>query len=204
MTTSADYPDDGPGRITQALTTIGHYANRYSTAMGMLSLFCLIMFSWLPVHSAAGDTIRNILLAVTTLGFIIAVIRFTHHDLRLCPLDYDDAPLNDPQNEVDQHMSKLRRYHSGLTYQIRIGGEALGLLIWLACGGPSHHTHIALRIAGSTALILGTAVTLHTLRIANIHARLHLWCPWCRHRRGDDDITLTPTPDPVGTAPKTV
>lgn len=35
-----------------------------------------------------------------------------------------------------------------------------------------------------------------------VHDKLQLWCPWCRHRRGDDDITIVP-PVPTGTGSRT-
>lgn len=180
--------------------TIGHFLGPMWSPLMVASSATQVL---LPKDTALAEG-ASWAYTILFLGALACNILF--HQGRLCELCARAVPL-DPQSVVERDRMWLRLYHSVYTNVfIRVRGHSIPF--------PLRIFLYMLTLLGIMAAIrftidpgeVGSDLTslfVYSIPIAAVfwssfrHDRLHLWCPFCRWGRGDDEEVTTPEPDPA-------
>jgi hypothetical protein len=194
MPSSTAAPADPDSWLTK-LVHRSASAYLYITIPQSLALCLAIWIDTLPSPKAAFLAV----VAVSTINIWCAIF-WIAHTRRICPLDIPTDFLGDPQKAAQDNMHHLRLVHRiPEIFQILIMGMPfLPGLLFNVISGQLDDRPLWLRISICIIDLAASAALTRLLFAHKKHDRLELWCPWCRRRRGDDDITPAPTPEPVG------
>lgn len=124
------------------------------------------------------DALGYIEIVSTPLAWVVLIAN-SRHDSMLCEACMAKFPV-DGAALATEKMGALRYHHcysawaglvSFLTWVAALWVPPLWLVVCVWFFVDHHHTQT--------------------------HRRLALWCPWCRHRRGDGETTVAPRPVPT-------
>lgn len=192
-TSGAAYPDRN-----RLLTTWGHYSLIGDPYTYPLLIGALIIEWWAPL-----GLLTAIISVITTAAVVVLIVGTMWpqraHDRNLCLRCLNASPLLDPQGAVDRHRPKLALFHNRRRGGLLLAAGLLPLGVALVTG--VRNLDFGWKIVATAAAVAGTFAMVHTSRCALLHRRLHPWCPWCPHGRGDHDHpAVQPQPQPTGTA----
>lgn len=190
---------DGDGRPThRVLMWLGHYYPRISPGLYLIILIGAIVGLWItPTPPEAFAWAKTVAITIITL---MSVFRDFIHNRNLCLRDLNEAPLLNPQEAVDKHLSYLRRHHKrSWTLIITSLVGLIGCGILLGSTGTAYPWPWFVRAAITVLVVVGAVAGYRIDRTNVVHDRLQPWCPWCRRGGGEDDEAKQPTPVPGGT-----
>ncbi len=175
MTAAAAAGD--PGRRHAAAMWLGHYAGELYLSGMALQGVALVSMNLLPEGAQWATT--AVVFPYLMLAVVALILQTEVHDRNLCPRDLAQAPLADPEGEVQRRMGWLRRYH-GARKRLLLAPVLLIAVMVVALAFPGG------RFIQQGALLVFMAFASWRLYIIRIHRRLRPWCPMCRWGRGDD------------------
>ncbi len=168
-----------PGRRHAVMMWLGHYGSELYLA-GMTAVgVALATTQGLP--TAVQWAVAAFVLPIMLLAVTAVALQFVVHDQNLCLRDLTQAPLGDPEGEVQRRMWWLRRYHRQRVIVSVLATFILILVMAVALGLGS-----AGAIVQTTALLAFIAFGCFKMQSTRIHRRLQPWCPMCRWGGGDD------------------
>lgn len=176
---------------------IGHHHPRWALLLLPVAASQTVVDLFPP--TTAGE-VWNIVAVAAAFAYLLVVLAFIAHQSRLCPLDFDPEPLDDPQGLVERNRWKLRLWHLPVV-GLAVSVTALGIAL-LRSHTADSPLPLRITLTALTVTVLAGYLVV-VVRVNAVHQRLTLWCPWCRRGRGEDDIDLTPEPTPDPAAGRT-
>ncbi len=189
-------PADDNSRRHRTAMWAGHYATTITLAANATMAIAFTVTTAIQFSKAAEWAIMLPAIAFLIASIVAGMCEQTIHRRNLCLRDLNQAPLLDPQRDVDRHIRTLRTLHNHRRV-LAITAGGLALLMGSATLYGWAHRH---GIPAASAILIGgflaniAASTWHVWATA-IHRRLYPWCPMCRWGRDDDGDDDGPEPD---------
>lgn len=124
------------------------------------------------------DALGYLCMLATPMAWVV-LIASGRHDSMLCEACMAEFPV-DGDAQATEKLGALRYHHCYSAW-----ANLLIFVTWVA----------SLWVSSLWLLVCVWFFVDH--RHTTTHRRLTLWCPWCRHRRGDDEATVAPRPVPT-------
>jgi hypothetical protein len=177
-----------------------------------VSLSYYFIFLFIVIQSPHGILSWNVWVARVLIFFLIpsmfifpkllfGIIQAWRHNDNLCAICFGKFPL-DPQAEVKKQDFYLRALHKlddkQKIFFVPIVGVALSFPLAMIALPVGVIFDLNWMVYTSFGLFLYAGIGMSFLGVLNMtHIRLQPWCPYCDHRRDDDDEDAPILPEPV-------